>query len=58
MLKNNREPMDIVVDKWEQTSSLGYDELFKSTKQLYYFLKYPAISSPLGYKLVCTTLYS
>jgi len=48
--------MDIVVDKWTQTFCLRYDQMLKSSKQLNYFLEYPAISGPLGYKLVCTTL--
>eukprot|EP00102_Acyrthosiphon_pisum_P018840 XP_016656050.1 PREDICTED: uncharacterized protein LOC100574931 isoform X2 [Acyrthosiphon pisum] len=51
-LKNNRESMDIVVNKWTETFSLRYDQMLKSNKQLNYFLEYPAISGPLGYKLI------
>lgn len=54
-LKSNREPMDIVVDKWTQTFSFRNDQMLKSNKQLNYFHEYPAISGPLGFKLVCSS---
>lgn len=50
--------MGILVNKWKHTFSLRYDEMLKSTKRLNHFLEYPAISGPLGYKFVCTILYS
>lgn len=56
-LKNNHEPMNIVVDKWNSTRNYRYKEIMTCKEELYYFKEFPSISDGQGYQLVSKTLY-
>lgn len=51
-LRNNSEPMNVVLDKWAKTHSFRYNNLLNTEKELIYFSDYPAIKGPNGYQLV------
>lgn len=51
-LRNNDEPMTVVLDKWAKTSAYRYKTLLESDQELEYFISYPAMRGVNACQLV------
>lgn len=51
-LRNNDEPLTVVLDKWEKTSAYRYKKSLESDQELEYFISYPAMRGVNACQLV------
>uniref|UniRef100_A0A2S2R4Y8 SAM domain-containing protein n=1 Tax=Sipha flava TaxID=143950 RepID=A0A2S2R4Y8_9HEMI len=51
-LKNNLEPMNILMDKWKNTRDYRYNKMIICQEELYYFKEFPSIRDSQGYQLI------